>query len=115
MAKRKRIPFQALENDWATVAAACGVSTNALTDGLIAGLQAALIGTESPLKDAVDRLVERKELDQKWKVLCRELDELIADEDRQIKRKSSLEPLAIDHSRWNDLLDELEDVAFRMI
>ncbi len=104
-----------METDLETVAAATGSLPNAITYDLLRGMANALDGTVSPLKDAVDRLIERQENQRKYSAILTEMQDLMVDEGEQFWKRSSLEPLDLHRERWRELIDEMQEILFRMM
>ena len=114
MAKSKT-PFQPLATELETVAAALGVRPNQVTREMIEALAAGLAHTTSPLKDAVEHLLSASDLRREYKMLIDEWRELIIEVHEQLRSKSALKQIDWHQEREDKIIEELQEVLFKLI
>lgn len=113
--RKKKTPFQPLATELETVAAAVGVQPSQVSNAVLQGLAAGLAQTTSPLKDAVEHLLQIRELGGRYKILTQQLHGILCDVERQIRTKSATVPIDWHTEREQEILTELQDVLFRLI
>ena len=114
MGRKKKPPMQALATDLETIAAAMGVPSGRVTTDELQALHAGLIQTTSPLKDAVENVLNQRKLAGEYRCLFKELQAMLIDEEQQFYEKSALVPLVIDHERWETVIGEMIGILYRL-
>jgi hypothetical protein len=112
---RSKIPFQPLATELETVAAAFGVRPNHVTREMIEALAAGLAHTTSPLKDAVEHLLNESDLRREYKMLIEEWRDLMIDVHEQLRTRSAMEPINWHQAREEAIIEELQEVIFQLI
>ena len=110
---RRKEKQRELKSDREIVAQALGIHPKKLTMSHVWALRAAYEGEASPVKDALDRIVNKVDLISKERALMKELDDIWHKKSEEFMTKSALEPLDEDlEKEWLETIDDLIDVLY---
>jgi hypothetical protein len=112
---RSKIPFQPLATELETVAAALGVRPNQVIREMVEALAAGLAHTTSPLKDAVEHLLSESDLRREYRMLIDEWRDLMIDVHEQLRSRSALKPIDWHQKREDKIIEELQEVIFKLV